>query len=104
MKSNGTMVVYDKNGNEITDLTKYVGTGMVIKATKGDEEISKTIIVVGDVNGDGQIKLLDVSKVNQHFVGKSLLDGIYLKAADMTGDGKIKLLDVSKINQAYVNH
>ena len=104
MKSNGTMVVYDKNGNEITDLTKYVGTGMIIKATKGDEEISKTIIVVGDVNGDGQIKLLDVSKVNQHFVGKSLLDGIYLKAADMNGDGKVKLLDVSKINQAYVNH
>ena len=104
MKSNGTMTVYDKNGNEITDTTKYVGTGMVIKATKGNEEITKTIIVIGDVTGNGEIKLLDVSKVNQHFVGKSQLDGIYIKAADMNGDGKIKLLDVSKINQAYVNH
>ncbi len=104
MKSNGTMTVYDKNGNEITDTTKYVGTGMVIKARKGNEEITKTIIVTGDVTGNGEIKLLDVSKVNQHFVGKTQLDGIYLKAADMNGDGKIKLLDVSKINQAYVNH
>lgn len=104
MKSNGTMTVYDKNGNEIADTTKYVGTGMVIKARKGNEEITKTIIVTGDVTGNGEIKLLDVSKVNQHFVGKTQLDGIYLKAADMNGDGKIKLLDVSKINQAYVNH
>lgn len=104
MKSNGTMTIYDKAGNEITDTTKLVGTGMIIKATKDDQEITKTIIVTGDVTGNGQIKLLDVSKVNQHFVGQSPLDGIYLKAADMSGDGRISILDVSKINQAFVNH
>lgn len=104
MNSNGTMTIYDKSGNEITDTTKYIATGMVIKATKGDEEITKTIIVVGDVTGNGQIKLLDVSKVNQHFVGQAPLEGVYLKAADMNGDGKISILDVSKVNQAFVNH
>ena len=104
VQSNAIMTVYDINGNKITDETRYIGTGMVIKVIDGNEETNKTIIVIGDVTGDGEIKLLDVSKVNQHFVGKTLLEGVYLKAADMSGDGEVRLLDVSQINQTYVNH
>lgn len=104
MQSNGTMRVYDKNGNEMTDTTKYVATGMTIKATKGNNEITKTIIVTGDVTGNGEIKLLDATKVSQHFVGKTLLEGIFLRAADMNGDGKISIIDTSQINKQFVSH
>ena len=101
MKSNGTMKVYDKQGNIIPD-TSYIGTGMIIEATKGTEAITKEVSVIGDVTGDGEIKALDISKMKQHLIGKQKLEGAYLLAADINDDGEIKALDISKEKQAII--
>lgn len=101
MKSNGEMKVLDSEGNIVSE-ERYVGTGMTIIATKGNESISKTISVVGDVTGDGEIKALDISIMKQYLIGKRDLVGVYLLAGDITDDGEIKALDVSKEKQAII--
>ena len=101
MKSNGTMTIYDKDGN-IVDESKFIGTGMIIETVKGTEKIRKTVSVIGDVTGDGEIKALDISKMKQHLIGKRKLEGAYLLAADITDDGEVKALDISKEKQAII--
>ena len=46
--------------------------------------------IVGDLNGDGEVNLLDVSP----FVD-ALVNGIFIAAADINGDGEVNLLDVA---------
>lgn len=49
--------------------------------------------VVGDVNGDGQINVLDVLAVINHILGIQPLSGDALLRADCNGDGDINVLD-----------
>ncbi len=47
-------------------------------------------ILLGDVNGDGQVNLLDVAP----FV-EAIANGVYIAAADINQDGSLDLLDVT---------
>ncbi|WZU01212.1 hypothetical protein MGH68_17405 [Erysipelothrix sp. D19-032] len=52
--------VYDKNGIELTDSSQLVGTGMVLKLEYGETVYDQLVVVVmGDVNGDGIVNVLD---------------------------------------------
>lgn len=51
-------------------------------------------VVVGDINGDGQINLLDVGPFVQVIV-----DGLFIDEADINRDGSIDLLDI----QPFIN-
>ena len=72
-----------------------IGTGMKIRI--GTSGKTYTACVVGDVNGDGEIKQLEVSKAIKHVVGleKYQLTGIDAIAIDVSGDGQITQKDVS---------
>ena len=58
-----------------------------------------TVIVKGDVNGDGKCTLSDVTKVNQFRLGKTTPSETERLASDVNGDEKIELSDVTKLNQ-----
>ena len=58
-----------------------------------------TAIIPGDVNGDGEVKLSDMTIVNKHRLNKKALEGEYLFAGDVTGDGKVDIKDLVKINK-----
>lgn len=55
--------------------------------------------MVGDINGDGKISLLDLAILKNYLDQKTLPSGIsetdLLRRADMNGDGKISLLDLA---------
>ena len=72
-----------------------VGTGMTVAYTK-DDEITQTltIVVTGDLNGDGECDLTDMVKLRAHLLGRSYVSGPYLQAADFNGDGKCTLTDM----------
>ena len=57
-------------------------------------------MIYGDVNGDGEINVLDMIKVNRHILGLDKLSGVYLVAADANrkGDG-LNVLDMIYINR-----
>ncbi len=61
-----------------------------------------TIVVTGDVSGDGKITITDVVKLQKAVVGSSSLSGAYAKAADINGDGKVTITDVVQAAQVTV--
>lgn len=75
------------------------GTGAQITVTSGGTELDNySILMYGDVNGDGTINGLDASSVLQTVAGyKSLATEIEQTAADANGDGSISGLDVTRI-------
>ena len=76
---------------------------MKIELKLDDEVKNFTIVVSGDVNGDGEINILDMIKLNRHIVGKSSLSGCYLEAGDANhkGDG-INIMDMIVLNNHII--
>lgn len=56
-------------------------------------------VVAGDVNGDGQVNILDLVSVAQQF-GKSVPAD---SPADVTGDGVVNILDLVRVAQHFGN-
>ena len=79
----------------------YVGTGAKIKIIdymgKVVDEIS--IVIRGDVSGDGDIDPLDYVKIRKYIMSQTTLEGIYNRAADYNDDGEIDVLDYVKIRK-----
>ena len=61
--------------------------------TDGEDET----IMLGDVNGDGEINVTDIAKVAAHIKGIKALDENGIKAADVNGDGEVNVTDIAKI-------
>ena len=82
-----------------------VGTGTVITASRGDESKSYTIVVLGDLTGDGKVSSADYSKAVSAVKGKATLDGAFYAAANVVAPGTDKLAanDYAKIRSFIVN-
>ena len=76
-----------------TLIGEVFGTGA--KATIGEQEY--TIIMVGDVNGDGKISPADYVKIKNNIMGTNSLEGIFNIAGDVNGDSKISPADYVKV-------
>ncbi len=83
------VTVYKANGTRAAAGDK-VATGFRVKLSGGAEW---TVIVTGDVNGDGKITATDYVNVKFSVLGKQKLTGVYSRAADVNGDGKITASD-----------
>lgn len=79
-------------------ISGLVGTGM----TAVSSSATVTIVVTGDVSGDGKITITDVVKLQKSVVGSGSLSGAYAKAADINGDGKVTITDVVQAAQVTV--
>lgn len=74
------------------------GTGTIVNVIKDGVTVdSYTILIYGDVNGDGSIDSIDagimVDYENYLILWDPLIDAAYLKAADLNGDNSIDSLD-----------
>lgn len=54
-------------------------------------------VMKGDVNGDGKVNTMDVSRLYAHVRGTNPLSDEQLANADVNGDGKINTMDVSRL-------
>lgn len=90
-----TIKVLDKDGKEVKDNNKYIGTGYQILV---DDDVKYSAVVYGDITGDGIIDSLDVrewmvdSNADEKDTGK--LRGVFLKATDFNRDGKYNSNDL----------
>ena len=91
----GGYTVYS-GGTQVT--SGIVGTGM----TAANGAASVTIVVTGDVSGDGKITITDVVKLQSSVTGANRLSGAYAAAADINGDGKVTITDVVQAAQITV--
>ena len=78
--------------------TNLIKTGM--KAKIDGKEY--TLIVVGDIDCDGKLTLIDLAKIKQHLVEINKLENERLQGADINLDNEINLVDLSRIKQALV--
>ena len=69
----------------------YVGTGT--KITVNENALTYTVLIYGDINGDGKVNAGDMSSLIEHMVTSNKLTGIRYKAADIANSG-----NKSKIN------
>ena len=67
----------------------------------GAEAVTQDVKIhpVGDVSGDGQIKMNDYISIKQHAQKKSSLTGYELLCADISGDGQVKMNDYISAKQ-----
>ncbi len=62
-----------------------------------------TIVVKGDVTGDGLVKINDAVTICRYIIEKIGLDSLVLKrAADVTGDGDIKINDAVTVCRHFI--
>ena len=58
-----------------------------------------TLVVIGDVNEDGQADIKDILAINKHRLNKAQLSSKEQKAGDVNKDGAIDLKDILQINK-----
>lgn len=81
------------------------GDVVTVVATNADGKqvsISYTIIIMGDVSGDGVLDALDTVMMDMDIVGKLPLTGVAALAADMDMDGVLDALDTVLCDFKYV--
>ena len=86
-KADGTDI---KSGKLGTNATFTLSTGEVI-----------TVIVYGEVTGEGNINSRDLKTLLNHLSRKELLKGNFLISADIDLDGEITTKDALKLSQMY---
>lgn len=67
-----------------------------------DFDLSKPAVVKGDLNGDGNVSIVDVTLALQIAVGLRTGTAAQIAAGDLNGDGTISIAEVSLILQAAV--
>ncbi len=98
----GTVYVTDGAGNKLSS-ADLVGTGCKVYVTEnGVSSVKATVIVKGDVDGDGKVSSYDYIYVKRHFLGTYTLSGNYLKAALLSGKDRVNVVDYIMIKRACV--
>ena len=93
------MVFKDKEGNVMNDENTVLKTGMTVNV---GETLMYTLVVTGDIDGDGEISINDLAKLKLHLIGLKSLNGAELKAADVDGDGHISINDVAQLKLVII--
>ncbi|MEE0884107.1 MAG: glucosaminidase domain-containing protein [Faecalimonas sp.] len=101
LDSNIQVVVKKADGSQIT--SGIVATGMTISITTNSSTVNYTIVIRGDVNGDGKLSAIDYVKLRNYLDGVSSLQGAYLKSTDTSDDGKTSALDYVKLRNHLDN-
>ena len=83
------------------EYSENIKEAVVVKDLAGNEaeaniEITNIkSVIVGDLNGDGNVTLVDLSLLRKHYLGVETLQGDALVAGDMNNDDQISLVDIS---------
>ncbi|MBQ9880186.1 MAG: leucine-rich repeat protein, partial [Clostridia bacterium] len=93
------VTVKDKDGNDIPD-DAAPGTGSTVTVSVGGATATKTLIVLGDVDGDGNINASDARLALRAAAKLDTLEGPFASAADADGDGSINAIDARGILRA----
>ena len=76
-----------------------VVTAKAVTDNGTSEEVVYTVIILGDIDGNGLVRINDAAQVARALSGSQQLSDIQLMAADMTQDGAFKIVwRLSSIN------
>ncbi len=95
-----TVKVYDQSENEVDPSTAIIGTGFVVADSASSEKA--TVIVLGDVNGDGVLSSTDYIQIKSYFLGTLSIEGVYYTAANVDGEGEITATDYIQLKSHFL--
>lgn len=99
---NHNLIAVDALGNELGE-NDIIGTGSKINIVKNNVILdSVTLVVLGDMNGDGKANNRDVSMLMRYLVEKEQPEECQRQAADVDGDGVINNRDAAKLSRCLV--
>ena len=90
------IVIKNIKGEEISD-SSLVGTGTTINMiTKDSKDIVQTytVVIYGDISGDGKIDSLDILYLRKYLLGAQNLESVCLEAADISKEKTVDSLDI----------
>ena len=71
--------------------------------TTNGSTVNYSIVIRGDVSGDGKLSAIDYVKLRNYLDGASSLSGAFLRSADTSGDGNTSALDYVKLRNHLDN-
>ncbi|MCI8362321.1 MAG: hypothetical protein HFJ41_04190 [Clostridia bacterium] len=106
LESNGHMVVLDQNGNELGP-KDIVATGMILRSTLDDQELTFDIVVKGDgykasnEKKPGRVNTGDKNALIKYIAGDTtyVTDPLQLRALDIDMDGRLNTSDKREITE-----
>ena len=96
---NGTQVTIRNASGETVEGNSLIATGYTVEIRNGDNVEEYTVIIKGDVNGDGKIDAADLLEVKKDILNLSELEGPYLKAALPQGEEEVSILSYIMIKR-----
>ena len=86
-------------GGSVKSGGAVVGTGdqVYVYTADGSQHAVWTVVIFGDVNGDGAISNTDRIKIRNHVLGTQPLSGASFSAADVSKDGQVSNTDRIKV-------
>ncbi len=61
-----------------------------------------TLVVTGDIDGNGEITITDFAQLKLHEIEQTLLTGVSLKAADIDANGEITITDLAQLKLVLI--
>ncbi len=104
--ANGSFIVTDDYGNIINDESDFVGTGFRIFALDADGNItseSLTIILMGNINGDGRVNSRDIASIQKALSTGSEMTDIAFAASDINSDSRLNSRDIASLQKLIVS-
>ena len=101
LEQQGDVEITDQNGDSLREGAK-VGTGCIVKLPGREEYL--TVMIPCDVNGDGDINVMDIITTRDAFLKIDPLDGVYLQAAKggEAGDGDLTVMHILLVREAFL--
>ncbi len=94
--------VFDADGN-VKSPSDIVGTGFTVKLMDGSTVMdSATVIVLGDVSGDGRIATIDYQRIRAYYLGNYEMSGAHLRAAHVAGNERVATIDYQRVRAHYL--
>ena len=99
-----TKELLNQDGNPVEEGTK-IATGMKIRAELNGETKEYELVVIGDLDGNGEVDNIDLLKLARYKVGLDKnLEGVYLEATDVNQNTeKADDKDLLKLARILVN-
>ena len=90
---NGSAKLFGVDGGQKTG---PIATGDLLRIynAAGEVKLEYSVIIFGDLTGDGTVDTLDLVYMKRHIWDLSSLSGSFKFAADVTHDGKVDTLDL----------
>lgn len=101
-ENKASVSVFDKDGKEKTN--GRVATGDKIKVKTINEEKEYSVVVYGDVSGDGKIDKVDAAAILRHHYKYTSYEGVFKIAADVSHDNVVDKVDAAAVLRDVYNY